>query len=342
MRRVIVLGASGFFGRAAMELLQEIGIAAIPASRSERASIKVDVNDAESIRQSFNRGDVVVDAAGPFRGRSSALIGAAIEIGFDLIDINEDLNYAEQIWARKDRIDAAGIRVISSASTVSAIAAAMVRYANVSEPIRITAILAPALRKTANRGVAVSMIQSLGQPIRVWRDGAMRSIMSSDLCEFQMPSPIGPVRARRFESADSLFLPMIWPKLRNVEMYVAARTPAMNLMLTLASRSKLLRHEFERFIDLGIWMARRFGPAAGGIGYEILSASGQMHRVAIVGKNNSFITAVTPAVLATRAIAEDRFTQTGLILPHQHVEPMELIQFLQDRGIEFQSLSPDG
>lgn len=334
VKRVIVLGASGFFGGAAMGELGYLGITAIPASRHEKNGLAIDVDNPQSIRRQLRRGDLVLDTAGPFRGRSTALIDAAIDIGFDLIDINEDLAYAKHVMARKTAINAAGIRVLSSASTVSAIAAAMVRYADIAEPTGITAVLAPALRKTANRGVALSMIRSLGQPIQIWNQGDLQTVHGRSTRTFAMPSPIGTIHARRFESADSVLLPTIWPTLQNVEMYVAARTPMMNLMLGLASRSALLRRQFERFIDLGIWLARRLGPSAGGIAYEIESGDGQMSRVTIMANDNSFLTAVTPAVLAAKAIVEGRFPTSGLVMPDHYVDPRELVEYLRSREIE--------
>jgi hypothetical protein len=44
--------------------------------------------------------------------------------------------------------------------------------------------------------------------------------------------------------------------------------------------------------------------------------------------------AVAPAVLAARAIAEDRFPEHGLVMPNRHVELTELLNYLQCTGIE--------
>ena len=79
MRRVIVLGGLGLFGRTAAEELRQLGVPVKTASRRAGADLQVDANDATSIRQSIQAGDVIVDAAGPFRDRSTALIEAAIE-----------------------------------------------------------------------------------------------------------------------------------------------------------------------------------------------------------------------------------------------------------------------
>ena len=139
MRRVIVLGGLGLFGRTAAEQLRVLGVSIQTASRRRGADLQVDANDPASIRAAFKHGDIVVDAAGPFHLRSTALIEAAIEIGLDIIDINDDLIYAERVIALKPRIDNTEIRVLSSASSVSAISAAVVRHSGIAEPVRVAA-----------------------------------------------------------------------------------------------------------------------------------------------------------------------------------------------------------
>ena len=236
VRRVIVLGGLGLFGRTAAAQLRQLGVAVQTASRSAAADLQVDANDPASIRASLRAGDVVVDAAGPFYSRSTALINAAIEIGFDVIDLNDDLRYAESVLALEPQIAAAGIRVLSSASSVSAVAATIVRHSGLAAPRRVTAFLVPASRHTANAGAALSLIRSVGRPIRVFRDGRLQTCVGwSESRSFPMPRPLGTICGRLFESADAIYLPRIWPTLRDVAMYVDANTPGVNTLLRLAT-----------------------------------------------------------------------------------------------------------
>ncbi len=225
MKRVIVLGGQGLFGRTIVDQLQAVGIRSLVAGRHSKADVQINANDTASIRAAVAPGDLVIDTAGPFQRRTMALVQAAIDIGFDLIDINDNLRYAEQILALEKQIAAAGIRVLSSASSVSAFAAAAVEQSGISEPLRITAFLAPATRHTANRGTALSLIESVGQPVRVWRNGKLQTLTGwGEQRRFEMPSPLGPIRGRLFKSADAVFLPRIWPSLKTVEMFVDANT----------------------------------------------------------------------------------------------------------------------
>jgi len=340
MKRVIVLGGLGQFGRTAADELRLLGMPVQIVSRRPAADLQVDANDANSIRSALRAGDVVIDAAGPFHARSTALLETAIEIGFDLIDINDDLRYAEAILELQPRIESAGIRVLSSASTVSAVAAATVHYSGVVMPRRVSAFLAPASRHTANPGAALSLIRSVGRPVRVFHAGHLEQRAGwSDPRRFPMPAPIGAICGWLFESADAVYLPRIWPSLRDVAMYVDTNTAGVNILLRLAARWPIVRRSLERQVRVATWFARWFGSSAGGIGYEIEDAGGRIARYAIVSDKNSFVAAVAPAVLAAQAIVEGRFPHRGLVLPDRHVEPTKLFAFLQSAGMAIRELS---
>jgi hypothetical protein len=339
VKRVIVLGGLGLFGRTAAEQLRNLGIKVQTASRGGGADLKVDANDAASLRAVMRAGDIVVDAAGPFQARSTALIEAAIEVGFDVVDVNDNLAYAERLLGLAPRIERAGIRVLSGASTVSAVSATVMRQSGIVDPLRFTAILAPATRYTANAGAARSLVESVSRPVRVWRDGRMQTARGwSEPRRFAMPAPVGPVCGRLFESADALHLPQIWPTLRYVSMHVDTNTFGLNTALRVIGAVPGLRGLLARQMGLGTAIARRFGARTGGVGYEIEAAGGTIARYAIVARGNGYLTAVAPAVLAARAIAAERFEHRGLVPADRQVQPAELLAFLHANEILFTEL----
>lgn len=336
MKRVIVLGGKGRFGRTIVEQLAQHGISAAVASRRSGADFCIDADNRASIQAAVRAGDLVIDAAGPFYSRSMALIESAMEIGFDVIDINDDLSYAERVLAAKERIDAAGIRVLSSASTVSAIAAAAIRQAGILSPVRMSGIIAPASRYTANVGTARSLLRSVGQPIQIWRDGRLQSALGwTDPRRFQLPPPIGRLEGRLFESADAVFLPRIWPSLSDVTMHVDANTPGVNTMLRVAARSPVARRFLASQARLGARFAKWLGKSAGGVGYEMEDNQGRIVRYAIVAAENSYLAAVAPVVLAVDAMWHNRFPHRGLVLPDRHVNPSKLAEYLERVGLSW-------
>jgi hypothetical protein len=339
MKRIIVLGGLGQFGSTALNELRRLNFPAQAAGRSAAADIQIDANDPASLRAKLRAGDIVLDTAGPFHTRTPALIEAAIDVGFDIIDINDNLRYAEMILAREPQIKTAGIRVLSSASTVSAVAATVIRQSRIVNPIRVRVFLAPASRHTANAGSALALIRSIGGPVRVFHNGCLEERTGwSDPQPFPMP-PLKPLIGRLFESADALYLPRIWPSLQYVAMYVDPNTFGVHALLRRAAHSPWLRHLLEKHVQSATMFARWFGSAAGGIGYEIEEAPDRIVRFAILAERNSFYAAIAPAILATRKIALDQFLEHGLILPDRHCDSEELFELLRASNIAFRELA---
>ncbi len=333
-RRIVVLGGSGHFGAVVVRQLEATGIASHAASRRS-ADFRVDAEDPDSVRAMLREGDLVVDAAGPFQRRSPVLIEAAIELGFDVIDLNDSIAYAERVTALADRIAAAGIRVLSASSSVSALSAGAVKLSEVEAPARVTGFIVAATRDTAHAGSAISLFRSVGQPIRVFRSGAWVTARGwSESRAFPMPAPIGRVRGHLFESADSFHLPRIWPTLRTVEMFVDTNAFGLNALLDAAARSPVLRRFMERRVALGARLSRWLGSAVGGLGYEVEDAAGGVVRYAILSRNAGEVIAVSPAVLAARSIDAGTFHERGLVSPDRHVEAGVLAEHLRSGGVE--------
>jgi len=60
-----------------------------------------------------------------------------------------------------------------------------------------------------------------------------------------------------------------------------------------------------------------------------------MQTILIQSDKNSFLAAVAPAILAVQAMVEGRFQSMGLVLPDRHVDPKELLKYLDSAGVEF-------
>ena len=328
MRRVIVLGGLGFFGRAAAAQLRRLGVHVRTASRGGGADLRIDANDPESIRAAVRPGNIVLDAAGPFHGRSLALVEMAIRVGFDVVDLNDDLQFAELVLSRAPQIAEAGIRVLCSASTVSAFAAAVMRIIGPTSPRRLTSFLMPATRHTANAGTATALLRTVGQPIRILRSGELRTVLGwRESRTIRLPSPLRAIRGHLFESADALWLPRICPSLKDVAMYVDANTLGANAMLTMAAHSRIVRHMMQRGLGFGTRLARRFGANVGGIAYEIAGDDGRTARFALFAEKNSYLVAIAPAVLALQTMANDALVDRGLLLPDRYADPLAILRF---------------
>jgi len=334
MPRLLVLGAHGFFGRAALHRLRADGLQPLAAARRLGLDIQVDVEDPASLRAALQPGDVLLDTVGPFQERTTALVEAALEMGCDLVDIADSFTYVARLLTLEPRINASGIRVLTASSSVSAIGAACVRLSGIEAPVRVTGRLAPAARYASTPGSGASLLRSVGQPVFVIRDGALTQRTGwRDTHDFEMPPPIGRTRGYLFETADALTLPRRWPSLRTVDFYVDSRVPLLNHFFSLAARSRPLWLLASRLLGLGLRFARAFGSPTGCLAFEVEAPDSRVVRRALIAAENGYFTPIVPAVLAARALVEGRFAPTGLVPPDQHVDPHALLAYLESLGI---------
>jgi hypothetical protein len=335
VRRVVVLGGRGFFGGVAAERLRAEGVRPLIASRRPGADLRIDVESRASVKTALRQGDVVLDAAGPFQKRSTAVIETAIETGFDVVDLSDSLRYAQRVADLRLRLEAAGIRILTSCSSISAVSASALRLSGLEQPARLSLVLLPATRATAHGATAASLLESVGRPIRVLRDRRLVERRGwREPRTFRWPARGKRIRAYPCESADAIHLPPLWPSLRRVDFYVDARTPGLNLALALAARSEPVRRAIGILLPLGLAICRLFGSRSGGILFEIEGSDGVVVTVALLAPRGSYLVAVAPAVLAARALAQGRFTATGLVPPDRQVETGELVAYLSRLGVD--------
>ena len=333
-RRILVIGGRGFFGAAAVELLRRDGEAPLVGSRRPGGDVLVDAESAASLRAALRGGDVVIDAAGPFQQRSPLLVETALATGCDVIDLSDSLDHALAIQRLAPRIEASGLRVLTSCSSVSAVTAALVRLLAVPAPVRISAFLAPATRNTSTSATAQSLFASLERPIRVLRGGRLVARTAfGERRRFDFAAPVGTVEARLGESPDALTLPPIWPTLREVDFWVDTRRRLLNAALAAAARHPSLRRLLHLLQPVGRRVAKRFGARSGGFAVEVEDAGGARGAAGFVHASHSYVVAVAPAVLAARALEAGTFATTGLVAADRQVDPRELVDYLGRAGV---------
>ncbi len=343
----MVIGGTGFFGRAAVELLRAEGMAPLVAARGtgqdsgSPPDLRVDAEDPVALRRALLAEDIVLDAAGPFQERSATLIGTALDVGFDVIDLSDSLEHNLHVESLRTRIGVQGIRVLTSCSSVTTLLAALIRASGVRDPTRISVYLSPASRVTATAGTSGALRHSLARPIRILRGGSLvpaRGWRESRV--FLMPPPIGRARGYLIEGIHAATLPRIFPTLRDADFWVDSRVPGLNRVFCLLARAPAVAARLARAGRRSMFLARAFGSMAGGMLAEIEDASGAVTQARVFAPRRSYLAAVAPPVLAIRAIATGRFTERGLVPHDRHVDPDELIAYLARLGIECSFTGP--
>ena len=326
----MLLGGSGVFGSAIAEALRERGLEPHTPSHAQ-----VDVEKSEALLSSLQPGDVVVDAAGPFHQRTTTLLEVAIKVGFDVIDLSDNLGYALAVHAMDERLQAAKIRVFTSCSAVSAVTAAAVRETGIQAPTRVSVCLLPASRDTSSSGTVASLLRSLSRPIRMLRDGRLTDASGwSNSRVFHLPGGRGERRGYLAESADAVTLPRVWSSLRDVDFWVDTQVLAMNRLIATAVFVPVGARLLESLAPAGLSLARLIGSHAGGYIVEVVANDGRVSTTALVAQRRSYLTAVLPATLAAKKLAGGDSPPAGVVPPDRLCDPDELFAELRKLDVE--------
>ena len=309
MKRVIVLGGTGFFGGLIVEALTAAGLQPVSASRSS-GQMRIDANDAESIRANLKQRDLVIDAAGPFQSRTPALIEAARTTGFDVIDLSDSRAYTTMVYSHAAPIGAAGIRVLAACSSLSSVTAIAVASSGIENPRRVTAYLLPASRHTANPGATRSFLSGV--------EGSGRTI--------RFPK-IGSRSGVRVASVDAVTLPSVFPTLQTIELVVDSGNFIANALMPSAT----FRQFLDKHLDQALKISRKLGNKEGILGYEVAAATQRKHVIFTGAKTH--MVAVIPAIEAARAIVAGRFPDRGVVPPAKHVDHKVFWDAVQREGI---------
>jgi short subunit dehydrogenase-like uncharacterized protein len=300
MKRIIVLGGSGFFGALIVERLKQAGLEPVAASRAH-SELRIDANNPDDLKANLKPRNLVIDAAGPFQTRTPALIEAAMRIGCDVIDLSDSPDYTRMIYEREAPIGASGIRVLPACSTLSTLSAIALQMSTVEKPFRLKVFLKPQSKLTANTGAVTSFLQSI--------EGAER----------------GGLKVR---SVDAVTLPRIFPTLKHIDFIVDTGHTSGNFLLQFAwVRKQMAKHQ-ERAMKI----AKAIGEKRGRVRIEISSTL--RHRTQTFTGEQSYMLAVLPAILAATAISGGQFPHRGIVPPTQHVDPAQLYEAIRGEGID--------
>jgi saccharopine dehydrogenase-like NADP-dependent oxidoreductase len=199
---VLVIGGSGVFGSHLCRRLARLGLFQIivggrSAKKSAALLAELNLIDLECRARfaSVNRSVVtaaqlkelgsvaLIDAAGPFQGNDYRLPEAAIEAGIHYIDLADARAFVGGIGALDEKAKAAGVAVLSGASSTPAISGAILRdlTAGWQSIDRIWVSIVPGSRGDVNsrridppmpgRSVIEAILSWTGERVRVFDDG---------------------------------------------------------------------------------------------------------------------------------------------------------------------------
>jgi NAD(P)-dependent dehydrogenase (short-subunit alcohol dehydrogenase family) len=183
--RILVIGGYGGFGARLCRRLAEAGHTLLVAGRSRDKAgrfaaglegarpLVLDRNDDIGPVLAQERPKLVIDAAGPFQETGYDVPEACIGAGIPYLDLADARAFVCGIGVLDEAARAAGVAVVSGASTAPALTSAIL--ARLAEGLdRVDSVdiaLSAANRAAGARSLFAGILSYAGRPVRLWRGG---------------------------------------------------------------------------------------------------------------------------------------------------------------------------
>ncbi|MCP4562680.1 MAG: DUF4166 domain-containing protein [Bosea sp.] len=224
MKRVVLIGATGVFGRRlARHLSRMDGIELVLTSRSvEKAqALATELAAEASVPVSGTGLDrdtdlvatlatlkpwLVIDASGPFQQQGYEVPTAALLLGAHVVDLADARGYLAGYGAQLDELARQhGLVALAGASSTPALSTAAVRELSEgwerldSVDIAIT----PGGRSEVGPSVIAAVLSYAGKPVPIWREGELQTIPGWGSGEVVDMPGLGPRRVAPVETVDA-------------------------------------------------------------------------------------------------------------------------------------------
>ncbi|WP_211341078.1 saccharopine dehydrogenase NADP-binding domain-containing protein [Paracoccus methylarcula] len=262
-RRIVLVGATGTFGsRLAAMLARFPGIELVLAARRAnplevlRRSLEEQGTAAQIITRIFDRSRpedlarlspwLVIDAAGPFQGSDYRLAREAIGLGAHYVDLADARDHVAGFTdALDDAARKADVLAVTAASSTPALSHAALEplvegWSRIDE---VVVAISPGARAPRGFSVVKAILSYVGQPVRIFRNGAWRDVPGwSGTRRLHMPG-LGTRLASICETPDLDLLPQRFSIHRTALFMAGLEVRAMHIglaLLALPVRWKLM------------------------------------------------------------------------------------------------------
>ena len=186
MGGVLIYGATGYTGQLVAKRAKEIGMSPILAGRNE-AKVRAiadplgfawrvaDIDDAAALDRALEGIEVVLHIAGPFSATSRQMADACIRKGAHYLDITGEIAVIEALASRSNEAAAAGVMLMPGVGFDVVPSDCLAARVAQRLPDATELTLAIGGLENASRGTLKSSIESVGNPVRVRRGGAIQT-----------------------------------------------------------------------------------------------------------------------------------------------------------------------
>lgn len=339
MKRILILGGYGNFGsHIARSLWPDANVQLVIGGRSQaRAQAMAEslgaANAAEAlavdIHADFDRRlrdaapDMVIHTVGPFQGQSYAVAEACIRQQCHYVDLADGRAFVAGIGELDGAARAADVLVVSGASSVPCLTAAIVdealpRFSGIEEiDYGITAA------QQTNRGLATasSVLSYVGQRFTTLRDGAEKAVYGwQDLHAERYPE-LGPRLFGNCDIPDLALFPGRYPGLRSLRFSAGHEIKLLHLgtwLLSCGVRMGILP-PLGAYSDRLLKWSLLFDPLGSGrsgfhmyLRGKVRDGSERIERFTIIARqgHGPFIPCM-PAIILAKRLARGKLTERG-------------------------------
>ncbi len=353
MKKIVVVGATGYTGRQTSEKILEMLIGQgefrlVIAGREKRALERLsmdlgkrfrqpidimsfDVSDTKSLRVMCDGAAVVVNCSSPYKELGVPLMLSAINAKAHLIDPSDEFPYLELCSTRPSPAAEAGVAVVNGVAVNPGLVDLMVNVAARKwEPVGGVHVLYVYRDLPDSGGMRRSMSETLCAPCKAFVDRGARTVTLGQKRDFTWPG--GTMKGRRISGGEMFLLPRQLPDVRTVETYRvldgSLRRYAAMMATPLASVGALL---------LGRWAKEDVRATGSDPSVFVVVAEMQgdkSKRVAVVQGKGVFSTTATMLAWAARKLAIDGPRRTGV---QSLSTAFNAEEFLAALGLELQT-----
>jgi hypothetical protein len=307
-QKVLVIGGTGFFGRLLVDdLLRCNDCELIVASRhpfntSRFRTIVADLSDPHSLERALGGVAIAVCAAGPYQKLPVSLAERCVERNIHYIDLADDRVFVQNVRSMAVGHQSSRSAICTGWSTVSALSGLLTKIAagGMPELDSIQIQMAPGNRGARQLATIASLLHSVGQPFRVFRNGAWHRVVGwSESRDFIFPSPIGRRCGYLVDVPDHEMFPEIF-RARTVEFRAGSELRLLNGSLSVLRLTGRNWVRWSGLLQAAAGLLSWIGHDAGAIGVEVSGAA--RRRACIVADSQGERIAVMPASVMTRRL----------------------------------------
>lgn len=342
--KVLVIGGYGNFGRRICEsLAKEASIGLIIAGRNitkatalstrlkeEHPSLEVEAValdiDAPELAQKIQQltPNLVIHTSGPYQGQPYHVPRACIKAGAHYIDLADDRRFVCDISQLNEDATKAGVLMVSGASSVPALSAAVIDHflPEFEQLDRVEYAIAPGNKLDRGYATIKAILSYTGHPFSTWVDSQWVQVygwMDSIVKDFG--PPIGSRHLANIDIPDLELFPERYGALKTLRFRAGLELVPMHKFMVLMAwlAKKGIVRNWAPFAGLSLIISKwfyRFGSDLGGMQVDLFGQdSGEKDKHiswTLIAENGSgpYIPTI-PAILVARGMADGSITKKG-------------------------------